>query len=341
MADKIQFRRDSLANWTTINPILSDGELGLVKDTFAYKIGNGIDDWNTLSYAPLSGEFQSLLLNTIPNPGATAPNQLLIYGSSISKRVLPKFVGPSGLDSFVQPFLARNKIGYWCPTGNAATVPGVFGFTAYTAVGTATSRIIAITNLFTRLRRLGFVSAATAGSLTSARVPAAQITVGDGSLGGFHKIIRWGISDAILVTGARCFCGISANTAAATNIEPSTLVNSIGMGHGTADTNMKLFYGGSIAQTPIDLGPNFPISTNVDAYELSLFSPASLESVIYYEITRLNTGDKAIGTLTGSPGSVVPASNTLLTYSQIWRTNNVTAQAVGIDIMSDYIETDY
>lgn len=342
MADKIQFRRDTNANWVSINPILAQGELGLVTDNYTYKIGNGTDNWNTLSFSPLNGDFQSLVMTAIADPGASPSGRMFLYPKSIAGRIMPKFVGPSGMDSAVQPFLARNKVGYWCPPGNATTVPGVFGFTAYTFVGTATARNIATTNFFTRMRRLGIVGSATAANAASARVPVAQVTVGNGAgLGGFHKIIRWGISDTVLVTAARTFVGISSNVAASTNVEPSTLTQSIGIGHGAADTNMKLYYGGSVAQTPIDLGADFPCNTtNVDVYELALFSPASVNGLIYYEVTRLNTGHVAIGTLTGSPGVVLPANSTLLTYTQAWRNNNATAAAAAIDIMSDYIETD-
>jgi hypothetical protein len=119
------------------------------------------------------------------------------------------------------------------------------------------------------------------------------------------------------------------------------LTNVIGVGHGASDTNFKLYYGGSTAQTPIDLGANFPCTTtNTDAYELALFAPPSSNNTVHYEVTRLNTGHTASGTLTGTAGVVLPSSSTLLTYLQAWRTNNATAAAVGLDIMSDYIETD-
>jgi hypothetical protein len=36
----------------------------------------------------------------------------------------------------------------------------------------------------------------------------------------------------------------------------------------------------------------------------------------------------------------LPAPATLLSYHKAWRTNNATLLAVGLDIISDYIETD-
>jgi hypothetical protein len=50
MAQKIQLRRDTAANWTSANPILSEGEYGYETDTARSKIGDGVQNWNTLSY---------------------------------------------------------------------------------------------------------------------------------------------------------------------------------------------------------------------------------------------------------------------------------------------------
>lgn len=50
MAVQIQLRRDTAANWTSVNPTLAQGEIGVETDTDKAKIGNGADDWTTLSY---------------------------------------------------------------------------------------------------------------------------------------------------------------------------------------------------------------------------------------------------------------------------------------------------
>lgn len=55
MAVQIQLRRDTSTNWTTANPTLSLGELGLETDGYKYKIGDGATAWNSLGYAQLAG----------------------------------------------------------------------------------------------------------------------------------------------------------------------------------------------------------------------------------------------------------------------------------------------
>jgi hypothetical protein len=51
MANKIQLRRDTTVNWTTADPTLSQGEIGLDLTTGNIKIGNGTDSWIELDYA--------------------------------------------------------------------------------------------------------------------------------------------------------------------------------------------------------------------------------------------------------------------------------------------------
>lgn len=50
MADLIQVRRDSSTNWVSANPLLAQGEPGFETDTKKLKIGDGIVNWNSLSY---------------------------------------------------------------------------------------------------------------------------------------------------------------------------------------------------------------------------------------------------------------------------------------------------
>lgn len=50
MAQRIKIRRDTAANWSQYNPILSLGEQGYETDTKQIKIGDGETSWNNLPY---------------------------------------------------------------------------------------------------------------------------------------------------------------------------------------------------------------------------------------------------------------------------------------------------
>ena len=49
MATQIQLRRGTTAEWLAVDPILAVGEPAIDLTTGLLKIGNGIDNWSTLS----------------------------------------------------------------------------------------------------------------------------------------------------------------------------------------------------------------------------------------------------------------------------------------------------
>lgn len=50
MAVQIQVRRDTAANWTSNDPTIASGEIGLETDTGKVKIGDGSTAWTSLKY---------------------------------------------------------------------------------------------------------------------------------------------------------------------------------------------------------------------------------------------------------------------------------------------------
>jgi len=59
MADIIQIRRDTATNWTSANPTLAQGELGLETDTSKIKAGDGSTAWTSLGYLIDTGGYAS------------------------------------------------------------------------------------------------------------------------------------------------------------------------------------------------------------------------------------------------------------------------------------------
>lgn len=299
--------------------------------------GNG-----TFALTATNAEFS---IRGITNEPATpTAGNLVVYSKSIGGRMMVKQKGPSGIDTPLQPVIYQNKIGYWNPPGNSTTVPGVMGMNAPTALGTATARNVATTNTFTRMRRLGYVSAATLGSFAGHYDTTAQYTVGNGAgLGGFYYVCRFGTSDAATVAQASMFVGLTSSVGAPTaNVSPATFTNTIGVGCAPGGTTLNIYYGGSAAQTAIDLGAGFPTTAgSVNMYEAIFFAPTNVNNSVSYRVTNLSTNAEASGTLTAAtPGTQLPAATTLLAH-RAYRCNNTTALAVGIDVVTIYVETDY
>ena len=270
------------------------------------------------------------------SPAAPATGSRL-FSRPHGGRQIPSFRNGGNVESPFQPWLARNKTRLWAAQGNSATV-SLIGL-ANTVTGTTTNRTNATTNLFAAMARLGFVSATTAGSTAGTRHGFTQFFMGNGTAGagGFHYVTRFGVSDAATVANARMFVGLAATASVFANVDPSTLLNQIGLGCDAGQTTLRIMHNdGAGVSTLIDLGANFPTQTlSVDMYELQLYC-APNGSTVGYRVERLNTGDVATGTISTD----LPTNTTLLS-PQLWRNNGVTALAVGIDVVHQYLETDY
>jgi len=84
MAVRIQIRRGTETNWTSLNPLLAEGELGVELDTGRFKIGNGLNYWNQIEYANAISKLHSLFDVSVIDPNN---NDLLIYDLATDKWV--------------------------------------------------------------------------------------------------------------------------------------------------------------------------------------------------------------------------------------------------------------
>lgn len=71
---RIQVRRGTASQWTSVNPILAAGEMGVESDSNLFKFGNGSSTWTALAYANNSdvaiGEISQDAINTALSMGA-------------------------------------------------------------------------------------------------------------------------------------------------------------------------------------------------------------------------------------------------------------------------------
>ena len=51
---RIQIRRGTASDWTSVNPVLAAGEAGVEVDTLQIKIGDGTSNWSSLGYATVT-----------------------------------------------------------------------------------------------------------------------------------------------------------------------------------------------------------------------------------------------------------------------------------------------
>ena len=71
MSTRIRFRRDTAANWTSNNPILTTGELGYESNTGKFKIGDSTTAWTSLGYS-ITSELSEGNLNDLKDVTITS-----------------------------------------------------------------------------------------------------------------------------------------------------------------------------------------------------------------------------------------------------------------------------
>lgn len=295
--------------------------------------------WAPLTRVVCDGAGDDLLLTAVTDPLQPSGGLGKPHMESVGGRIMLACRSGHLADDIpshrLQPFIAQANLQVLIAEGAGSNVLSRWGTQVPWTGGTLTGRNWANTNFYTQSKRVGFVSAAGAGSVAYVRHEAQTWRGNAAGLGGFHVVIRFAITDGGAVATARMFAGIGAN-ANPTDVDPSTLTDIVGIGHNNGDTQLQLYAAGNVAQARTSLGANFPSSTlSTDVYELTLFS-APNGSRIEYLVRRLNTGHTASGTITA--GANLITSN-LSRAPQVWRSNGGTAAAVAFDLMSMYVES--
>jgi hypothetical protein len=188
---------------------------------------------------------------------------------------------------------------------NNSTTEVTSGGITIATTGSTIARSVASTNYATKQIRKGFYgSVASAGRYTGSRGSALLFYLG----GGFKYVCDFYISDTAFGSGCRQFYGMQGGTTDLTytdSVLVSSLINSIGVGSDSLDTNLQVYHNdGTGTATKIDLGINFPAnrtsgSALTTIYSIELFNAPNSSEVLYL-VTNKETGNSAQGTISSN-----------------------------------------
>lgn len=271
------------------------------------------------------------------DPASPAANNLRIYAKDIAGRIMPKWIGPAGVDTPFQASLGFNRVAMAIPNGTANCGTGytLLGL-ALTGGGTCTAPALATSSLRNSVRRIRYSTGTTAGTSTYQRASTPQVWRGNAAgLGGFFFTTRFSMSTT--QTNNRVFVGMNdivANPTTNVDYSTSTASNKIGVTI-SADTGNWRFMTNTAGTAPTvtDLGATVPVNTT-DLYELVLYS-APNGSSIGYRLQNITTGAQ----VSGSASTNLPANNVFLSPFY-YANNNATAAAVILDNAGWYLESD-
>ncbi len=159
-------------------------------------------------------------------------------------------------------------------------------------------------------------------------------------IGGFYFICRFGTSSATAVATQRSFVGMTGTTGALSNANPSAITTGVlGFGADSADTNWFFLH-----------GPSGSTPTKVQLSAIANTFPPRLQSTTLFEAqifcapggSTISYSLEVIGGafISGTVNTNLPANTTFLS-PQVWTNNGTTSAAVGIDVISLDVETEY
>ncbi|MGV0984968.1 MAG: hypothetical protein ACOYB2_10465 [Limnohabitans sp.] len=285
------------------------------------------------------------------NPAVPAAGTLRLWAKAIAGRILPKFMGPAGLDSPFQPALFQNQCILFTPYGSTTVTPNGFGATWAKggSAGTVATPTLTVTSpkFLNSMRRVTHLNAVTTtnqamGIICNANA-SRQFWIGDAAgLGGFFMFARFGITNWL--AGSRIFAGLGGS-ATERVISDTLTANTIGFWKDTTMAGSVLKFvtvdNGAVVNT-IDV-PNAVIQAGA-VFDMFLFCrPAG--TAVSFRIDQIDDGNgNAIGTLIDSSTDQRLPLNTALLGPEIEVSNgtaNIVANTVGIGINRIYVESDH
>jgi len=209
------------------------------------------------------------------------------------------------------------------PAPNSGTI-SVLGC-VYGGTGTATAAAPSTTSLYTAIRRADLlVTTAATTAVAGFRTTGASLFRGTAGIGGFEAKLIGGPATGVATATGRFFLGFRNATGAPTDVNPSTLVNMIGIGWDSADTEVQLMSNdASGTATKVALtGWARPTTDRSVLYSLELWCNGG-DAGLSYRVTNVISGVVVSGTVS----SDIPAANLALLpliYSSVGGTSSVT-----------------
>ena len=277
---------------------------------------------------------KSIILTAISDePAVPSAGYLTVYAKSIAGRLMPKWVGPSGVDTPAQAALFQNRVILWTPGSGTAMLAS--GMTPTTAA-TLSHPTITTGSIGTVMNRVQFATSTTAGNASGARGAAACLIGNALNRGGFFFACRFN-QGSLHTTGVQKMVGLSSSTAALAGEPSSSMADFIGMCLDSTDSVWQFSRRtGTGAATKINLGVTAAAN---QVFELTMFAKPGV-SELFVRILQIANDGTATTLLDTSYTTTIPAATTLLAPHFQVRNGALTA-AHNMALGRLYLESDF
>lgn len=265
---------------------------------------------------------------------AAPTGAIRLYDRVLGGRHLLRFIGPSGLDSALQPAFFANNITMWLP-GTGTTQAISFGV-SYTTSTTQAHPTIANTNFMTQMKRATYTTTTTAANAAGVRSTAPVCWRGNAAgQGGFFFAARFGI--LTYTSTMRIFVGLTAASGVMAG-DPSAINDTIAMTKDTGETTWQVMTRDTSAASKTSTGRTTAAAGTAEIFDFYAFCKPN-DSHIYVRVTDVTSGTNLVDNVDKT--SNLPTSTTMLyLHAECQNVAGGGGSAVAIFLNKLYCESD-
>jgi hypothetical protein len=246
-------------------------------------------------------------LPSLTSDPAAPSSGVLMYSRPMGGRHLPHFIGPSGLDSCLQPAMFGNNVTMWLP-GVGTTAAINFG-TSWTSTTTEAHPAITNTNYMTQMKRATWTTTTTAANGSGVRSASPVCWRGNAAgQGGFFFAARFGI--LTYQSAMRILVGLSGQTGALGGTDPSSINDTCGMTKDTGETTWQVMTRDTSAASKTSTGRTTAASGTANIFDLYMFCKPN-DNQITFRVIDITDGTVLVDNV--SKSSNLPTNTVMLT----------------------------